>query len=125
MEGTILLAGISVLIGALVTFYVSRRYYLKASEDLRQESQALKQGTEALKRETERVRREAEELRQLTIRLTQILAGQGVIEVKEWDPETGGPAKWPVGKSMEIRYKVEAYPWWRRVLVRLRRRLGR
>lgn len=66
------------------------------------------------------LRKEAERLRQLTLKLTHILDGAGVIEVKEWDPETGEPARWPVGTSREIRYDVEApTPRWKRVWRRI------
>ncbi len=61
-------------------------------------------------------RREAAKLRRLTLKLIQILDGAGIVEVKEWDPETGEPSKWPVGKSVEIRYDIESpTPWWRRI----------
>jgi len=60
--------------------------------------------------------REPEKLRRLVVTLTQILDGQGIIEVKEWDPETGEPKKWSVGTSREIQWAVEApTPRWRRV----------
>jgi hypothetical protein len=60
------------------------------------------------RRSSAELRNEAETLRQLTLKLTHILAGAGVIEVKEWDPETGEPKKWPVVTSRKVRYNVEA-----------------
>jgi hypothetical protein len=61
------------------------------------------------------LRREAEKLRQLTLKLIQILAASGQIEVSEWDPETGEPSSWPVGIEAQILYDVEALPLWKRM----------
>ena len=59
--------------------------------------------------------REAVELRRLTLMLMQILDGAGVIQVKEWDLETGEPRRWSVGTSREISHRVEApTPRWKR-----------
>lgn len=44
----ILVTILSVLIGGLITAYFSRRYYVKASEDLKQETDSLKQLTRML-----------------------------------------------------------------------------
>jgi hypothetical protein len=55
-------------------------------------------------------RREAEKLRPLTLKLIQILAASGQIEVSTWNPETGEPSSWLVGIKGEILYDVEAPP---------------
>ena len=52
-------------------------------------------------------RREAERLRELTLKLIQLLDGANVIEVKEWDPETGEPSRWRVVKTIELLWNVE------------------
>jgi hypothetical protein len=84
---------VAVVAGGLINWYFARR------------------GSNELKREAERLHR-------LTLTLTQILAGQGLIEVKEWDPETGEPTRWSVGASIESSYNIESptppTPWWRR-----------
>lgn len=54
------------------------------------------------------LRQEADRLRRLTLKLIQVLDGAGIIEVKEWDSETGEPSKWPVGKSTVVRYNIGA-----------------
>ncbi len=67
-------------------------------------------------RTSRELRQEAERLRRLTITLTQILDGQGLIEVKEWDPETGEPKRWPVESSVQSGFRIEApTPGWKRM----------
>ncbi len=61
---------LSVLVGCLVTVLVSRRYYIKASEDLKQETDNLKQ---------------------LTKQLMRMMDDAGLIEV-EWDAD-GNPLR--------------------------------
>ncbi len=60
------------------------------------------------RRSSTELRREAEKLRGLTLKLIQILDGANLIEVKEWDPETGEPSRWPVTASVTALWKVEA-----------------
>jgi gas vesicle protein len=62
------------------------------------------------------LRREAERLRQLTVKLIRILEASGQIEVSSWDPKTGEPSSYPVGKKAQILYNVEApTPRWKRL----------
>ena len=37
----------------------------------------------------------------------QLLDGANVIEVKEWDPETGEPSRWRADKVIELLLNVE------------------
>ena len=72
------------------------------------------------RRSSKELRRETEKLRHLTLKLIQILDGAHLIDVSEWDPETGEPIRWPVGISRDIRYSVEApTPRWKRVWRRM------
>ena len=75
--------GVGVVAGGLITAYFSWR----GSKELR---------------------REAEKQRQVTLKVIQILDGTGLIEIKEWDPDTGEPIRWPVTSSRTIRWNVEA-----------------
>ena len=60
------------------------------------------------RRGSQELRQEAERLRRLTLKLIEILAASGQIEVSTRDPETGEPASWPVGpKPSQILYDVE------------------
>jgi hypothetical protein len=85
--GAIVLTGFSTVVGVLaggaITFAVSRRYYRKASEDLRQEAGDLRQ-------ETTEIRRRSEELLRYVRLLIDLLEDAGVIAV-ERDPRTGEP----------------------------------
>ena len=72
---------ISLLVGSAITFYFSRKYYLKASEDLRREAEALRQ-------ETTELRRRSEELQRYVLLLIDLLDDAGVVEAKR-DPRTG------------------------------------
>ena len=68
------------------------------------------------KRSTQELRREAEKLRRLTLKLIQILDGANLIDVKEWDRETGEPSKWPVTVSLDSSSRIEApTPRWKRM----------
>ena len=70
---------------------------------------------------SKKLEHEAEKLRTLTLMLLKILDGQGVIEVKEWDSDTGEPTRWSVGKSVSTTYTVDApTPWWERIWRRFR-----
>jgi hypothetical protein len=61
------------------------------------------------RRGSQELRQEAERLRRLTLKLIEILAASGQIEVSTRDPETGEPASWPVGpKPAQILYDAEA-----------------
>jgi hypothetical protein len=72
------------------------------------------------RRSSKELRREAERLRGLTLKLIRILDGADLIEVSEWDAETGEPYRWPVGSSRTVRYSVEApTPRWKRVWRRM------
>jgi len=73
-------------------------------------------------RGSQELRREAKKLRRLTLKLIQILAASGQIEVSEWDPETGEPSSWPAGTSAQILYNVEALPLWKRLWRRVKGR---
>jgi hypothetical protein len=42
------------------------------------------------------------------LKLIWILDGAGIMEAKKRDFESGEPRKWPVVKSAEIRYNIEA-----------------
>ncbi len=67
------------------------------------------------------LKHEAKKLRMLTLTVLQILDGQGLIEVKEWDPHTGEPTRWHVGKSVSTFPNVEApTPRWKRIWRRFR-----
>jgi hypothetical protein len=67
----IFLAFLSILFGGAITFLASRYYYLKASEDLRGETEGL---------------------RRYNKMLMHFLDDAGVIDV-EWDPDTGEPMR--------------------------------
>jgi hypothetical protein len=68
------------------------------------------------RRGSQELRREAERLRQLTLKLIRILAASGQIEVSSWDPETGEPASYPIGKEAQILYNVKPpTPLWKRI----------
>lgn len=68
------------------------------------------------RRTSRELKSEAASLRRLTITLTQILEGQGVIEVAERDPDTGEPNRWPVESRRSGSYAVEApTPRWKRI----------
>ncbi len=85
--GAIVLTGFSTVVGVLaggaITFAVSRRYYRKASEDLRQEAGDLRQ-------ETTEIRKRSEELQRYVLLLIDLLDDAGVVEVNR-DPQTGEP----------------------------------
>jgi hypothetical protein len=73
------------------------------------------------RKSSKKLEHEAKKLRTLTLMILQILDGQGVIEVKEWDFDTGEPTRWPVGKSVSTSYNVEApTPRWKRIWRRFR-----
>ena len=80
------LTALGVVLGAMISVVFSWYYARKASEELRQR---------------------AEELGGLTIKLFQILDGANVIEVKDWDQETGEPSRWRVVKTIELLWNVE------------------
>jgi hypothetical protein len=74
---------VSLLVGGAITFFVSRGYYLKASEDLRQSAGALRQ-------ETTEIRKRSEELQRYVLLLIDLLDDAGVVEVNR-NPQTGEP----------------------------------
>jgi len=78
---TIVLTGVSILLGGAITIGVSRRYYRKASDDLRREAGALRQ-------ETTELRRRSQELQRYVLVLIDLLDDAGVVEAKR-DPRTG------------------------------------
>ncbi len=80
----VLITVLSVLVGGLITAYFSRRYYVKASEDLKQETDHLKR---------------------YNIMLLRLLDQAGLIPVK-WD-EQGNPLM-EVTKSVTTYWRVEA-----------------
>ena len=86
LPNTVWLTVASLLIGGAISAVISWYFYKQAGEELR---------------------REVERLRGLTIKLFQILDGANVIEVKEWDPETGEPSRWRVVKTIELLWNVE------------------
>jgi len=73
------------------------------------------------RRGSQELKQEAEKLRQLTLKLIRILAASGQIQVSSWDPETGEPASYPVGRSAQILYNVEEAPTprWKRLWRRM------
>jgi len=85
MDWSSLLLG--ALIGGIVSFVISYVFYVAASKDLK---------------------REAADLRKLTISLIHLLNNAGVIEVKEFDPETGAPIKWSVSSHLQLVWRTEA-----------------
>jgi uncharacterized membrane protein YccC len=85
----VFLALVGVLIGAAISGAISWHIYQRSSDELRQE---------------------AEKLRRLTLKLIEILAASGQIEVSTRDPETGEPTSWPVGIKGGILFDVKARP---------------
>ena len=72
------------------------------------------------RRASKELREEAAQLRRLTVNITQILEGQGIIEVTERDPSTDEPTRWPAGANADIRHGVEApTPRWKLILRRV------
>ena len=84
----------SVLAGAFLGIAVSRYYSRQASEEPR--------------REIENLRERNEKLRQLTITLLQNLDGPNLVDIKEWDPETGEPKRWRVDTTPLAMWRTKA-----------------
>ncbi len=80
---------LSIAFGSGIALAVSWFFYMLAARDLR---------------------REAADLRRLNIALIHLLNNAGVIEVTEFDPETGAPIRWSVGSQVTARWNVEAAP---------------
>jgi hypothetical protein len=75
------------LIGGGISLAVSTLFYVLAARGLKEE---------------------AAHLRRLNISLIHLLQNAGVIEVKEFDRETGEPIRWSVGSQVELRWRVDA-----------------
>jgi len=57
---------------------------------------------------TRGLEREAADLRRLNLLLIYLLDGAGVIDVKEYDQETGEPKRWSVSKTVELVWRTQA-----------------
>ena len=86
-SGSIVLTVVSLLIGgvigALTSYFISRWYYRKASEDMRRELGALRQ-------ETTELRSSSSDTLRYLLSLIDYLDSAGVVEVKR-NPQTGEP----------------------------------
>ena len=80
---------LSIAIGGGITLSASWLFYILAARDLR---------------------REAADLRRLNIALIHLLNNAVVIEVEEFDPLTGVPIRWSVGREVVARWNAEAAP---------------
>jgi len=88
---SLLLGGAISLVASLL---VSAWFYRLATRDLKREAADLKQA--------------AADLRRLNLLLIHLLDGAGVIDVKEYDPQTGEPKRWRVHTSLKLLWRTEA-----------------
>ena len=86
---------LGVLIGALITWYFSWHYYMKASDDLTRASKDLLQVNESLKKQTDRI------IRMNTIGLS-VLEEKGYVKLNR---DAKGNI---VGKIIELKAKIPA-----------------
>jgi hypothetical protein len=75
------------LLGSAITLVVAAGFYWLASRDLK---------------------REAADLRRLNLLMIYLLDGAGIIDVKEYNKETGEPKRWSVDKTIEVLWRTKA-----------------
>jgi hypothetical protein len=93
MTSTVVSTLVGLFVGGLITFFVARYYYLRASEDLLEESR--------------RLLAESKRLKDIVNLLAGGLINAGLFEGK-FDPETGDLSRITISSSITLRWRTEA-----------------